>query len=329
MFRVIAFTMTLFFSFSVWSDAKPILTVYTYSSFPSEWGPGREIKARFEKECQCVVHYISFGDGVTILNRLKLEGSKSRADVILGLDNNLVLAAKKANLVQPHHLKPFPNMQLSWWDNDFVPYDFAYFAFVYNKHRIPHPPKNFDELLSKTTPWCIVYSDPRTSTPGLGLVMWIQTIYGDNAPVIWRKLAQKTLTVTSGWTEAYNLMLHDEADLVLSYDTSPVAHMLNEHDFSYDYAPFEEGHYQQIEVAGIAKSSSNFVLAQRFLTFLGTPEVQRLLATRNIMHPVVKINLPSAFNQLKTVKKPLRLSAGTVESNRKKWISLWQNAVSQ
>lgn len=74
----------------------------------------------------------------------------------------------------------------------------------------------------------MIYQDPRTSTPGLGLLLWMQKVYGDDAPQAWQKLAKKTVTVTKGWSEAYGLFLKGESDLVLSYTTSPAYHILEE-----------------------------------------------------------------------------------------------------
>lgn len=329
MFRFVVYLVMLCISFFTWANSSAPLIVYTYSSFISEWGPGAELKALFEKEYHHKIEFVATGDGVALLNRLRLEGSRSRADVVLGLDNNLIVAAKKANLIQPHRLKPFSKMQIKWWDKYFIPYDFGYFAFVYNKKQIPDPPHSFDELLNWPQPLKIVYADPRTTTTGLGLVTWIEAIYGHNAARVWKKLAQKTLTVTSSWSEAYTLMLQKEADMVLSYDTSPVAHRLNENNFNYDFALFKEGHYKQVEIAGITKTTHNFALAQQFLQFLGSAKAQRLLATHNIMHPVVKIALPPAFMSLKPITKSLDIAPQVVDAKRKEWISLWQNAVSQ
>lgn len=329
MFRIFILVSMLFFSLTAFSDSKPKLTVYTYSSFISEWGPGNELKKLFESEYGYQIKFLAFGDGVTILNRLKLEGKNSKADVILGLDNNLILAAKQADLVRSHHIKPFENRQLDWWDDNFIPYDYGYFTFIYNKNNINKPPKSMRDLLSDRNQWKIVYQDPRTSTPGLGLMLWIQSIYGNNSAQAWQQLEKKTLTVTKGWSEAYSLMLNNEADFVLSYDTSPAAHIMNENSFNYVATSFEEGHYEQIEVAGITKNSQNFKLAKQFLYFLGTPKAQYLLATHNVMHPVINIQLPKAFSELIKVKKTLMLPAAQIEANRKQWIKIWQNAVSQ
>ena len=67
----------------------------------------------------------------------------------------------------------------------------------------------------------VIYQDPRTSTPGQGLMLWMKSVYGDEAPTAWAHLAKKTVTVTKGWSEAYGMFLDGEADMVLSYTTSP------------------------------------------------------------------------------------------------------------
>ena len=46
---------------------KPELTIYTYESFASEWGPGPQIKAEFEKTCGCTVTFIGLDSSVGIL----------------------------------------------------------------------------------------------------------------------------------------------------------------------------------------------------------------------------------------------------------------------
>lgn len=107
-----------------------------------------------------------------------------------------------------------------------MPFDYGYFAFVYDKSKLKNPPKSLKELVESDQKWRVIYQDPRTSTPGLGLLLWMRKVYGDNAPQAWQKLTAKTVTVTKGWSEAYGLFLKGESDLVLSYTTSPAYHIL-------------------------------------------------------------------------------------------------------
>ena len=84
--------------------AKDTLTVYTYDSFVADWGPGPKVKEAFEKTCDCTVEWVAPGDGVAMLNRLKLEGKNTKADVVLGLDTNLTAEALKTGLFGKHGL---------------------------------------------------------------------------------------------------------------------------------------------------------------------------------------------------------------------------------
>ena len=65
--------------------AKPVLTVYTYDSFAADWGPGPTIKKAFEADCNCELKLVALEDGVSLLNRLRMEGKNSKADILISL----------------------------------------------------------------------------------------------------------------------------------------------------------------------------------------------------------------------------------------------------
>lgn len=255
--------------------AENTLTIYTYDSFAADWGPGPKIEQAFEAKCGCDVNFVALDDGVSILNRLRLEGGNSKADIVLGLDNNLMAEAKKTGLLTEHNVDTantvLPN---GWSDTTFVPYDYGYFAFVYNKEKLANPPKSMKELVETRDDLKVIYQDPRTSTPGQGLMLWMKSIYGDDVTQAWQKLASKTVTVTKGWSEAYSMFLNGESDLVLSYTTSPAYHLIAENDSKFATANFAEGHYMQVEVAAKVKGSKNSELADQFMNFILSDEFQ-------------------------------------------------------
>ena len=90
---------------ATWAET-PTLTVYTYDSFVSDWGPGPAIEAAFEKTCGCDLAFAGTGDGAALLSRLKLEGARTKADVVLGLDTSLIANAKATELFAPHNGVP-------------------------------------------------------------------------------------------------------------------------------------------------------------------------------------------------------------------------------
>lgn len=323
-------SLALFSSLATMAQAKDTLTVYTYDSFVSEWGPGTKIKAAFEKDCDCTVEWVAIADGVAMLNRLKLEGATTKADVVLGLDTNLTAEAKATGLFGNHGvdvtLAKTPN---GWTDTLFLPFDFGHFAVVYDTEKIKNPPKSLDELVNGDPTQKIILQDPRASTPGLGFLLWMKSVYGEKAPEAWAKLKPRILTTTPGWSEAYALFTKGEAPMVLSYVTSPAYHMTAENSSRYQAAAFSEGHYLQIEVAGLIEASPEKALAQKFLTFMLTPGFQNEIPTTNWMWPAgqMSVPLPDSFSKLVTPEKTLLFTPEDVNTNRKAWIDEWLTAV--
>lgn len=310
--------------------AQPVLIVYTYDSFAADWGPGPTVKKAFEADCNCELKLVALEDGVSLLNRLRMEGKNSKADVVLGLDNNLLAAATQTGLFARSGIPASAVSVPGGWNNDtFVPFDYGWFAFVYDKTKVKNPPKSLKELVESDQKWRVIYQDPRTSTPGLGLLLWMQKVYGDKAPEAWQKLAAKTVTVTKGWSEAYGLFLKGESDLVLSYTTSPAYHIIEEKKEHIAAANFSEGHYLQVEVAGRLAASKQPELADKFMKFMLTPAFQQAIPTGNWMYPVSNVTQPEGFTSLVKPQTTLEYSADEVAAQRAAWISEWQRAVSR
>ena len=311
---------------------SPALTVYTYSSFTADWGPGPAIEKAFEAECDCDLRFVALDDGAALLTRLRLEGTRSQADVVLGLDNNLTAEAAATGLFLAHGLDlSHLTLPLDWDDPNFVPFDYGYFAFVYDTTRLENPPRSLDELINGPADEKILIQDPRTSTPGLGLLLWLRTVYGGDASQAWQKLNPRILTVTKGWSEAYGLFLKGEAPLVLSYTTSPAYHRIAENDERFAAASFDEGHYLQVEVAAKLATTKQPELADRFLKFIVSDGFQRHIATGNWMYPVIALEegLPQGFETLIRPSKTLLFSSEEVFAYRKLWIEEWLEALSR
>ena len=314
------------------ATAQEKLTVYTYESFTAEWGPGPQVEKAFEAECACDLEFISVADGVALLNRVKLEGASTKADIVLGLDTNLTAEAKATGLFAPAGIDlSGVKVPGGWTDDTFVPFDYAHFAVVYDTEKLPNPPKSLKELVEGDPEEKIVIQDPRTSTPGLGLLLWVRAVYGDEAPEAWAKLKKRVLTVTPGWSEAYGLFTKGEAPMVLSYTTSPAYHMIAEGEQKYQAAAFSDGHYLQIEVAGITTTGAKNPLAAKFLAFMTGPGFQDAIPETNWMFPAGKTDKPldPAFGKLVQPAKTLLFSPQEVEQNRKAWVDEWLAVMSK
>ncbi|WP_196260489.1 thiamine ABC transporter substrate binding subunit [Pelagibacterium limicola] len=311
------------FALPAHAQQSPTLTVYTYDAFAASWGPGPALKEGFEAQCGCTIDFVAADSSIGALRRAQLEGETTSADIILGLDTATIGEGMATGLFTEHGLK-FDGLDipLDWADPVFAPVDYGYFAFVYNTEDLRDPPSSFEELAGMPADFKIVIQDPRASTPGLGLVLWIKAAYGDRAIEIWQGLAPNVLTVTNSWSESYDLFLSGEADMVLSYTTSPAYHIIAEDDHRFAAAKFEEGHYTQIEVAGVLASSPNQDLARDFLAWLASPEAQAVIPTTNWMYPVVEPEggIEPGFEEMIDPSPALLLDAELVTANTRAWI---------
>jgi thiamine transport system substrate-binding protein len=309
---------------------KPQLTVYTYDSFTSEWGPGPAIKAKFEESCGCTLAFVAAGDGAGLLSRLRLEGARGPADIVLGLDTNLTAEAEATGLFAPHGIEaPALDLPLAWDDPVFLPYDYGYFAFVYDKTKLTDPPRSFEDLIASDH--SIVVLDPRSSTPGLGLLLWIKEIYGDRAPEIWKGLAPRIVTVAPGWSEGYGLFLNGEADMALAYTTSPAYHAIAEQDETKAAAIFDAGNYAQVEVAAMTANTDQPELAREFLEFMLGDAFQSVIPTTNWMYPAhtPAAGLPPAMEALPRPSTTLLLAPEAARDLRQPALDEWLAALSR
>jgi len=319
----------LFTSLFLFANEKPILTIYTYDSFAASWGPAPQIKEIFEKECECTLDFVGVSSSIATLRKIQLEGKRTKADILLGLDTATAQIAKETNLFSTHELDT-SNIDLpnGYTDDTFIPFDYSYFAFVYDENKIKNIPDSFEALASMPDDFKIVIQDPRSSTPGLGLLLWVKSIYGDKTAEYWKRLAPYILTITKGWSESYGLFLKGEADMVLSYTTSPAYHMIEEDKYNIKSVAFNEGHYAQIEVAAIVKSSKQKELAKKFLQFLSTEEFAQIIPTANWAYPVIKgVKLHEDFDKLHKPDEFILIDGKTVQEKRKAIIDEWLEAI--
>ncbi|SFV63053.1 Thiamin ABC transporter, substrate-binding component [hydrothermal vent metagenome] len=315
-------------TFALFATEKPTLTIYTYDAFAASWGPAPKIKQAFEKEYNCTLKFVGLSSSIGALRKIQLEGKRTKADVLLGLDTSIAQVAKKTGFFVPHELNTSKlDLPAPYNDDTFVPFDYSFFAFVYNTEKLKNVPDSFEALAHMPKEFKIVIQDPRSSTAGLGLLLWVKSIYGDKAGAYWKRLAPHILTITKGWSEAYGLFLKGEADMVLSYTTSPAYHIIDENRTDIKAAAFKEGHYGQIEVAAVLKSSKYQALAKQFLVFLYTQTFADIIPTANWAYPVVKTTLPKAYETLVHPKEMMLMDGKMVQAQRKTIINEWLEAI--
>lgn len=304
------------------------LTVYAPDYFTSEWGPGPSIEAAFEEVCNCDLKFLP-GD---LLPRLLLEGQRTSADVVIGLNTDVTAKARASGLFAPHGQDTSAlTLPIDWTDDVFLPFDWSYVSFVYDTEAVENPPTSFDALLDAPEDLKIVIQDPRSSISGLALLLWVKAVYGAEAESVWERLLPRILTVTKGWSEAYGLFTDGEAPMVLSFTTSPAYHQIAEEDDTVQAAIFDEGHYAFFELAAKTSTTDNPELADRFLSFMLTPAFQSLIPMTNWSYPsaLPKEDWPDGFRALPEPPSAIFYDEDTAAQVREVALEEWRRALSQ
>ncbi len=303
------------------------LTVLAPDYFGSSWGPGPAIKEGFEARCDCTLEFRT-GD---VLPRLMLDGARLQGDVIIGLGTDELLRARQTGLFADHgqDLSPL-SVPVTWEDDIFIPFNWSYVAFVYDQTRLETPPASFAELIERDD-ISLIWQDPRSSGAGLALLLWVDQLYGDDALGIWENLAAKTVTVTAGWSEAYGMFTNGEADMVLSYTTSPAYHIMDEDDDTKAAAIFDEGHYFTAEAAGILAGAAQPELAREFMAYILSDEFQQMIATANWSYPsaLPRDEWPEVFRDLPLPETAIFLTEDEADARRSPALAHWLDGMTR
>ena len=330
-FVIIGISIFSFFINRSPSDEEPGLIIYAYDSFVSEWGPGPKIFPAFEEKYGIKLSVISAGDAGQVLQRGIIEKDNVKADLLIGIDNNLLAKAIEEDILSPYrsnNLDKIPKELIFDKTNRVTPFDYGYFSIIYDSEKITNPPLSLNDLLKPEYADSLILMDPRTSSPGLGFMLWTKVAFGDDFGEYWRALMPSVLTITDGWDSGYGLFTEGEAPMVLSYTTSPAYHAEYENTERYKAALFSAGHYMQIEGMGIVKGAKNREAAENFIDFILENKFQSEIPLTNWMYPVrTDLVLPDSFKMAPKPEKSLRMSSKEIDIHLASWIDEWTNAV--
>ncbi|MDC7228399.1 MAG: thiamine ABC transporter substrate binding subunit [Spirochaetales bacterium] len=306
------------------------LIIYTYDSFASDWGPAGAVIPPFEEQYGIEVELKSAGDSGQVLSRVVLEKDAPQADIIIGIDNNMLAKAIAEDVLEvykPANISNVPDHLI--FDESFhvTPFDYGYFAVNYDSQSMDNPPASLEDLTKPEYADSLILMDPRTSSPGLGFLLWTISVYGDDFTDYWNRLKPSILTITDGWDSGYGLYTAGEAPMVLSYTTSPPYHVEYEETDRFKALLFEEGNYMQIEAMGIIKGAPHRSNAEKFIEYMLTDDFQEIIPLTNFMMPVSsKTQLPESFNYAPVSDTPLLLDTADIDENLDTWLDAWLEA---
>ncbi len=316
-----------------------VVTLITHDSFDVS----KKVLQAFEDESGIQVEVLPAGDAGQLVNRAILTAGDPEADVLFGVDDNLLHDALEADVFVPYaswRLEAVPDAYELDPEHRVTPIDRGDVCVNVDLARFAGTglPQSFEDLASPVVVGDLVVENPATSTPGLAFLLATIAEYGDPGfEDYWAQLRANGVHVVDGWEQAYFGEFsgagggEGERPLVVSYATSPVAEVVfaEEPPATAPTGVLEATCYRQIEFAGVLAGTEHEAEARALVDFLLSREFQQDIPLRMFVFPVVDdAVLPEVFVENAIVPaKPLTLDPATVAANRKDWVQRWTDVV--
>ena len=318
--------------------AKETLVVYTYSSFVS-WGPAAELEEAFEARYDCDLEFVTAGGGKATLSRLLAEREAGGTDADLFMaEMNDVPRIATYDLFLPVTVEDIPNLAFVPQEllidptGGLVPYEHGYITLTYDSQVLSEEdlPESLEELADPRYKGMLVCEDPRTSSTGFSFLLWTIARFGEEGYLdFWRLLDPTLLTITQGWSEAWTLLTHGEAPIVVSFSTDTAYGAMYEDSLRYRaFAPGGEG-YRTIYGVGIVRETDHPELAKAFIDLLLSKEIQELLPRTEIMFPANETaEIPAEYQEHAIVPTDaLMLPIAMVGEKMEEWLHDWARVI--
>ncbi|GEM_PF-3605252 len=274
---------------------------------------------------------VKYFPNVTIMLDSVINGKLPSPDIFLGIDNILLIKAKKNNLLQvykPEKINELHSWLIDYLDKDFysIPFSYVPLAIIINEKNVP---EKYKQLLEK--PGILTLSDQRISQhlvlmdPNkveLGLhffasqVFLYEKVLNKNWIEWWQKIKDNTI-MKDTLGKAYDYLLSGEKGIFILIGTSTDPIFIYEMNNTLNYfsaMPFYENNkaYSWIKVNGvsIAKNAKNLDLARKYIEYILSSEVQKYLYEGDWVYPANKnIEMPESYLKIFQIKdfEPLNI----------------------
>ncbi len=307
---------------------KETLVIYSYDSFVS-YGLPKATNELFEKKYNCKIEYRTYGGVGVTLNRLIIERDNPQADIFVGLninnlqkalDNNLFISYKPEDYsVIPEQYRIDKNWQV-------IPFDGPNsLAVIYDSEKIKSPPRSFADLLKPEYKGKLILEDPRTSSPGMGFLLWTVAAFGENNFInYWEELKPTIFHIYPSWDSAFTAFTKGEAPMMVSYDADPAYFYNDDKSLRYKAVIPKDGGWLQLEFAGIVKGTKHEKLAKEYIDFMLSRDFQKEIPLHQWTFPIDRsVALPKCFDYAVKTNKYVSLSPETIKNKSQVWLKEW------
>ncbi|USZ70551.1 thiamine ABC transporter substrate-binding protein [Natronosalvus halobius] len=315
------------------------LHVATYTSFvdaPSD-SPGVWIKEEFEQRYDATLewhtpereltHYVErYNEGAEIEPELYYGASphdlvrvdeNTDGDLFVETDRSVLENAD--DIGEQHEFDPQGRV---------IPTYRALCAIVYDG-RTGLTPETFEDLLDPAYEGQIGIPTPQDTT-GLLFLLWTLNEFGEGGEYdyldYWSDLLDNGARVLDSWSDVYTQFENDELPIIVSYANDRVYAKRFGNDLEKHQVALLDGQ-SYANYSGVVRFSSgtNDDLAHKFIDFVLDPEVQAVVAERNVTGPTnEKTELPEVFEEYaREPEEPVFYDYEELSGNLSGWLDDW------
>lgn len=317
------------------------LAVATYGSFvdaPSD-SPGEWIKDEFETRYDTELEWHTPDQEINYYVERHNEGVGIEPELYLGLSpHDLVRADQNTD---GELFTEFDQGELDHREDIDEQYEFdpqgraiptysSYCAIVYDGRNVDTP-ERFEDLLSPEYEGQIALSNPQEGTTGLLFLLWTIDQFGEDGYLdYWEELADNDIRILDSWADVYTQFEEEEIPVVVSYSNDRVyaerfGNDLEKHQVSL----LNDEAYAN--VSGILRfaDGTNDELAHEFADFVLSPEVQAVIAERNVTGPVnTETTPPDVYQEFaEEPDEPVFFDYDELDENLGTWVDDWSDVI--
>ena len=318
------------------SDSRGEVTLIAHDSLSLP----DELAERFHEKTGYTLNISQLGSGGEAVNQLVLTKNNPLGDVAV-VDNLLayravsegVFAEDRVNVVDEAYAQAVPGAPgLVAFDQGDVCVNVDHEWFT--QHGIDEP-RTFDDLADPQYKDLLVAMNPTSSSPGMAFLAATISQFGDNWGDYWKRLVDNGMTVTRGWSDAFNVNYSagpgkGQRPLMVSYSSSP-AYAVNDDMTASSTGALLDTCFHQVEYLGILTGAANPEGAKALIEFLLSTEAQEMISQENYMFPInPEAKAPEALVKFGPMAStPHQLDSQTIVENQQKWLTEWTEITSR
>jgi len=331
-------------------EETPTLTVATYSSFidaPSV-SPGEWLKEAFESRVDAELEWATPDNEVNYYVERASSGVSIDADLYVGLTTeDLVRVDETLDddlFVERGEVEGFDDVREGLLFDPFdraVPFDTGYVSLVYDGTAI-EAPETFEGLLDDEHAGALIAQNPGASTTGRSFLLHTVHRFGDGPDGsveggdgdpdydyldYWAELQDNDVRVLGSWDDAYAAWSGGEAPMVVSYSTDQVFASMEGADLEKHQIRFlNDQAYANPEGMAVFADADEPELAREFMSFMLEPDVQGVIAERNVAFPATDTaELPDDYAELaQEPSEPVTFTYDELQGSVSEWVEDWE-----